>query len=318
MVAGAQSCFTSIAAGRASAARPHPAFAPLLPRRPKTRVGVFPGCPSGRLSRRGRGCLINTPGSRACGYKTASGRRRWLSPDPMGHDVNPSLYSFCAGNPVGYHWDADGRCLGNDNAPASYITATAPPPVFNYTYQSLDLSAIQPIDLASLPQQPTEAGPAGPAETIGPIPNYNIDGPLIGTDMSPSSPGAQQVAATTAGLYLSVMVPGPEGCVADADAGAANIFYHYTTNPNLEGQGLTVGSGVTSVGDFNAQQAMLNLGIKPPGYVYPVTLDNPLDFLSIDVGTPARNTIPSWRVEVPTLPGSIGAPRPVPPGTPPP
>ena len=35
---------------------------------------------------------------------------QWLSPDPMGHDVNPSLYSFCAGNPVGYHWDADGRC----------------------------------------------------------------------------------------------------------------------------------------------------------------------------------------------------------------
>ena len=35
---------------------------------------------------------------------------QWLSPDPIGHDVNPSLYSFCAGNPVGYHWDADGRC----------------------------------------------------------------------------------------------------------------------------------------------------------------------------------------------------------------
>ncbi len=32
----------------------------------------------------------------------------FLSPDPMGHDANVSLYDFCSGNPLGY-WDADGR-----------------------------------------------------------------------------------------------------------------------------------------------------------------------------------------------------------------
>ena len=54
---------------------------------------------------------------------------QWLSPDPMGHDVNPSLYSFCAGNPVGYHWDADGRCSNpnslNLNASGWNLEATA-------------------------------------------------------------------------------------------------------------------------------------------------------------------------------------------------
>lgn len=34
---------------------------------------------------------------------------RFISPDPLGHDGSPSLYSFCGGSPVGYMWDADGR-----------------------------------------------------------------------------------------------------------------------------------------------------------------------------------------------------------------
>ena len=96
MVLGAQSCFTSLAADRESAARPqatfrplpghrpHPTFTPLLPHRPKTRVGVFPGCPSGRLSRRGRKRSMNTPGSRACAYKSASGLGKWPNQDPIG------------------------------------------------------------------------------------------------------------------------------------------------------------------------------------------------------------------------------------------
>jgi hypothetical protein len=122
-------------------------------------------------------------------------------------------------------------------------------------------------------------------------------------------PGSQEDVVGT-GLFLLTPVPFLKGKPCPEKP----TFFHYTTNPNLEGKGLRVGSGVTSVGDFNAQQAMLNLGVTPPQYVYPVTLDKPIDFLSIDLGTPARNTIPSWRVEVPTPPGSIGPARPVPPG----
>ena len=33
----------------------------------------------------------------------------FLSPDPMGHDANVSLYDFCGGDPVNY-FDPDGRC----------------------------------------------------------------------------------------------------------------------------------------------------------------------------------------------------------------
>ena len=112
MVEGAQSCFTSLAAGRESAARqratfgplldhrPHRTFTAVLPHRPKTRVGVFSGTPSGRLSRRGRKRSINTPGSRGCAYKTASGRHEWPSRDPIGEAGGINLYDYVANNPI--------------------------------------------------------------------------------------------------------------------------------------------------------------------------------------------------------------------------
>lgn len=100
MVAGAQSCFTFLAAGRESAARQHHTFTQLLPHRPKTRVGVFPGCPSGRLSRRSRGRSINTPGSRGCAYKTASGRHEWPNRDPLGERGGLNLYDYVGNNPI--------------------------------------------------------------------------------------------------------------------------------------------------------------------------------------------------------------------------
>jgi len=50
----------------------------------KTRVWNFSRQPSGRLSQRPRFRPINTLGLRGCGYKTASGLRRWLNRDPIG------------------------------------------------------------------------------------------------------------------------------------------------------------------------------------------------------------------------------------------
>jgi hypothetical protein len=55
---------------------------PTSPR--KTRVGVFPQCPSGQTSSRRRCRSMFTPGSRACGYKTVSGRHEWPNRDPIG------------------------------------------------------------------------------------------------------------------------------------------------------------------------------------------------------------------------------------------
>jgi len=126
VVEGAQSCFTSLAADRESAARPRATFRPLLDYRPhrtftavlphrlKTRVWGFSGTPSGRLSRRGRGRSMFTPGLRACAYKTASGLGKWPNQDPFGEpgfevlrsgqaDLlgdGPNLYAYVKNNPV--------------------------------------------------------------------------------------------------------------------------------------------------------------------------------------------------------------------------
>jgi hypothetical protein len=78
MVADCQSRFTFLAADRVSAAVPLPTSLP------KTRVGGSRACASGRLSRPGRGRSINTPGLRACAYKSASGRGKWPNRDPLG------------------------------------------------------------------------------------------------------------------------------------------------------------------------------------------------------------------------------------------
>jgi hypothetical protein len=65
-------------------------------------------------------------------------------------------------------------------------------------------------------------------------------------------------------------------------------------------------SGVTTVGELNSSEAMFKLGISPPNFVHPVTLENPLEYLIQDLGTPSRNGIPAWEVIKPTPPGSVG------------
>lgn len=90
--------------------RQHPTFAPLLPNRQKSRVRGFSGCPSGRLSRRERQSPINTPGSRGCGYKTASGRRQWPNRDPIGEQGGYNQYGFVANRPT-YGYDPQGLTI---------------------------------------------------------------------------------------------------------------------------------------------------------------------------------------------------------------
>ena len=123
MVADCQSRFIgpqalpALAADLLSAAQPLPT--------PKTRVRGSRRRPSGRLLQPGRFRSINTPGLRACAYKTASGRRKWPNRDPWGEfgfqilqnvgihvkeasDGNPNAYSFVAGDPEDFA-DTDGR-----------------------------------------------------------------------------------------------------------------------------------------------------------------------------------------------------------------
>lgn len=134
------------------------------------------------------------------------------------------------------------------------------------------------------------------------VSGYDVDAVLTKTESAQQSAGARSLFVNIAGF------------LAAEDTGAADTFYHYSQTEIPAGQGLTVNSGVTSVGDLTAQQAMLKLGIPPPTYVYPVTLDNPLEHLTIDLGTPSPNTLPSWTVIRQTPPGSVGPPVLVPRG----
>jgi hypothetical protein len=71
---------------------------PTSPR--KTRVRDFRRHASGQTSSRRRCRSIITPGSRACGYKTVSGRHEWLNRDPIQERGGINLYSFVYNNSI--------------------------------------------------------------------------------------------------------------------------------------------------------------------------------------------------------------------------
>ncbi len=110
MVLERPGCFLPLAAEPLSAARSAAvAFAPTWTTSPrKTRVGFSRRRASGRLSRRRRVRSMFTPASRACGYRTASGRAKWPNRDPIGEAGGRNLYGFVRNNPIG-SFDTDGR-----------------------------------------------------------------------------------------------------------------------------------------------------------------------------------------------------------------
>ena len=92
-----------------------PSFTPSLAasgrRRPPQRANQknsrrgFFGNPSGRTLRGRRSARRTAPGYRACGYKTASGRPKWLSRDPLGEANGLNLYRYARNNPINwYDW----------------------------------------------------------------------------------------------------------------------------------------------------------------------------------------------------------------------
>ena len=64
-----------------------------------SRRGFF-GTPSGRTLGRRRSAHRTAPGYRACGYKTASGRPKWLSRDPIGTNGGINLYGYVGNDPT--------------------------------------------------------------------------------------------------------------------------------------------------------------------------------------------------------------------------
>jgi len=77
----------------------------------ETRVRGFSRRASGRFSFRHRKTPINTPGLRGCGYKTASGRGKWLSRDPIGE---PGFETLRHAGKI-RRWDLNIYALLNNN-----------------------------------------------------------------------------------------------------------------------------------------------------------------------------------------------------------
>ena len=129
MVQECASRFSFLAAGPLSAARGR-ALAPTRATSPlKTRVGVL-RCPaSGQHPRRRRQRAINAPGSRACGYKTVSGRRKFLNPDPTGFKGGLNFYAAFNGNPVSYRDPSGLGAVGDNQNLASWLNNSSTTPV---------------------------------------------------------------------------------------------------------------------------------------------------------------------------------------------
>lgn len=73
-----------------------------------------------------------TPGSRACAYRTASGRAKWPNRDPIGEQGGVNLYASFYNNPLSYvdrngldNWGNPG---GGQNAPPVIIYPPTPTP----------------------------------------------------------------------------------------------------------------------------------------------------------------------------------------------
>ena len=110
METGTASCFAPLAADRL---RRLPFARPTSPR--KTRVRGFYGYSSGRFSSRRRRSRAIATGCGACGYKTASGRGKWVNRDPLGENGGLNLYAFVVNQPTLFmdRWGLAGGCGGD-------------------------------------------------------------------------------------------------------------------------------------------------------------------------------------------------------------
>ena len=114
---------------------------PTSPR--KTRVGFFRHRSSGQTSSRRRCRSMFTPGSRACGYKTVSGRHEWLNRDPIQENGGYNLYAFISNVSVN-SVDAFGLC---DEMPPLPAWLNTPP-------LSYDQPILRPSDIWPPPTNP--------------------------------------------------------------------------------------------------------------------------------------------------------------------
>jgi RHS repeat-associated protein len=177
-------------------------------------------------------------------YDPVSGR--FMSPDPLGHDANVSLYNFCSGNPLGY-WDADGRLgkqfYGQANAAAGWTVDLAVNTVAGAGYlldQGAYLATGDPGFGAAAQQWQSEMSPYAkqgyynpntPTAQLATAATMFVDPESVAGRLG----GVESTVvrdATQAGVITDParMLPAPQqpaGLLAETTGGSSDVFEYY-------------------------------------------------------------------------------------------
>lgn len=231
----------------------HPTLTPLPTYPRKTRVGGSRRCASGRLSRRSRRSRGITPGSRACGYKTASGRRQGVQTDPNGllymraRYYNPYLCRFLNPDPTGFSGGLNWFAYANGN-PVSYT-------------DPLGLQSWMSPGYGSMPN-PVNIVPGNMIATTPDPSAYFAQGLVVGA----VGAGAIVVAAP---VLVAVGVPASVvtgGLLVTGGAGAVATGYSIYENPSPNNIAFNLGGlgGGLLVGGASANY--IDATLSPAGY----------------------------------------------------
>jgi RHS repeat-associated protein len=167
--------------------------------------------------------------------------QRWINPDPIGERGGLNLYGFVKNDGVRYV-DRFGLCGGGEEG----------------AEEEMDPREIE-----------REAG-----EIFGA--DEDLETPESREEEAEAARIAQAMAdieaaakAAEAAAKAAQAVRTPESAQSNVNgppaSASAPTYFHYTSNPNLAGGGLSPGAGVTTVGNFTAREAMFKLGIDPNG-----------------------------------------------------
>jgi RHS repeat-associated protein len=156
----------------------------------------------------------------------------WLGADPLGHDADPSLYSFCGGDPVN-SFDSDG-CLGTKAAIAATVGDVNGP-------SKIGLTINPNVFPAQLAFQPRGEGP------------YIPDAP----SWDPTKPSTYSIQSLNNSVYQEFFL---EHVVARTVEGAATMLAGQVLG--FAATGMLEGAGVT----ITAEGALTTPGSVPLGF----------------------------------------------------
>ena len=146
-----------------------------------SRLGFF-GTPSGRTLAKRHSARRTAPGYRACGYKTASSRPKWLNRDPIGENGGLNLYAYAGNNPISGIDPLGLSVSWSSNADKQAVIATIgylkQSPSFNAAWQQLINSSTNYVIGSDIPP------PGFPLGDFQPGVNAIVFDPILGRQFS--------------------------------------------------------------------------------------------------------------------------------------